>query len=96
MNSPIKAGDLCKVVSGLEGAQSPNIGLVVSVLARQGEHTLHGPIWICQAEYAVLGQPGTRDVSGGRAHFAQSWLKKIEPPAQTDTKSIIRTKETES
>jgi hypothetical protein len=91
MNKPIQAGDMCRVVSGLLGAQSPNIGLVVEVISRQGEHTKYGPIWLCKAEYAEIGQPGTRDVSGGRAHFAQDWLKKIEPPIQINT--VIQTKE---
>lgn len=91
MKSPIKAGDLCEVISGMEGSKSPNLGLVVQVLGRQGEHTLYGPIWICEAQYAVLGQPGTRDVSGGKAHFAQSWLRKIEPPSQQSTNDITYT-----
>lgn len=93
MSEPIKAGDLCRVISGVLGDQSPNIGLIVTTIARQGEHSLYGPIWECKAEYAVLEQIGTRDVSGGRAHFAQAWLKKIEPPSQTNTTQTNISKE---
>jgi hypothetical protein len=92
MSQPIKAGDMCRVISGLAGARSPNIGLIVTVVEYRGEHSLHGPIWRCQAEYAELGQPGV-NVPPGTADFAQSWLKKIEPPAQAKTTDTTLTKE---
>mgnify|MGYP003504654704 CR=1 FL=1 len=82
MNSPIKAGDLCEVINGALGYESPNIGLIVRVLSFAGEHSKHGRIWRCEAEYTELSQPGIK-VPPGTADFAQSWLKKIEPPTQT-------------
>ena len=81
---PIQAGDLAEVISGLQGDKSPNIGLIVKVVAFVGEHSKHGRIWRCDAEYAQRGQEGL-DVSIGMADFAQSWLRKIEPPKATDT-----------
>ena len=81
MQSPIKAGDLCEVVSGMAGSQSPNLGLIVQVLTFRGEHSLYGRIWRCEAQYAELGQPGV-NVPPGAVDFAQDWLRKIEPPAQ--------------
>ena len=81
MSGPIKAGDLCEVVDGLNGKDSPNIGLVVRVLAYVGDHSKWGRIWRCEAEYAVLGQVGV-NVPPGTADFAQTWLRKIEPPVQ--------------
>ena len=90
MKQPIKAGDLAEVIGGLQGRDSPNLGLIVKVLAYQGDHTQYGPIWICQAEHAVIGQPGTRDMAPGYAHFAQDWLRKIEPPSQsTNTETNV-------
>lgn len=82
MSSPIKAGDLAEVIGGKDGAKSPNLGLIVRVLAFRGEHSQHGRIWRCEAEYAVLSQPGV-NVPPGTADFAQDWLRKIEPPATT-------------
>ena len=82
MSEPIKAGDLCEVIDGLQGKDSPNIGLVVSVRHFVGEHSKHGRIWRCEAEYATRGQEGD-NVPPGLADFAQSWLRKIEPPGQT-------------
>jgi hypothetical protein len=79
MNEPIRAGDLAEVIGGLNGTASPNIGLAVRVLRYVGDHSVLGRIWRCEAEYAVLGQEG-RDVPAGTADFAQSWLRKIEPP----------------
>lgn len=90
MTSPIKAGDLCEVISGMEGSQSPNIGLIVQVLAYRGDHSQHGRIWRCEAQYAVLGQPG-RDVPPGAADFAQNWLRKIEPPNQQPANHAVYT-----
>lgn len=95
MNSPIKAGDLCKVISGMSGEASPNIGLVVQVISFRGEHSLHGRIWRCEAAYVELGQPGINSPYG-TADFAQSWLKKIEPPPQSKTVETTTTKETTS
>lgn len=80
MNEPIKAGDLAEVIGGLSGAASPNLGLIVRVLAYVGDHSVHGRIWRCEAEYAELGQPGV-DVPPGAADFAQDWLRKLPPDA---------------
>ena len=92
MHSPIQAGDLCEVINGLQGSKSPNIGLVVEVLSFQGEHSQHGRIWRCRAEY--VERNGIReDVPGDQADFAQDWLKKIPPPGQS--KSKTETKELE-
>jgi len=79
MSEPIKAGDLCRVISGLLGNDSPNIGLIVEVLAYVGDHSEHGRIWRCHAQYGEAGQPGV-NVPPGALDFAQSWLRKIEPP----------------
>lgn len=80
MNEPIKKGDRCEVVWGAEGAKSPNRGLIVIVLAAQGEHSFYGPIWLCEGD-AERAMEGTRNVPLGQAHFAQSWLKKLPPEA---------------
>jgi len=80
MNEPVKAGDLAEVIDGLQGRDSPNVGSIVRVKVCVGEHSKYGRIWRCEAEYAVLGQAGV-DVPTGAADFAQSWLRKINPPA---------------
>lgn len=82
MSEPIKKGDLCEVIDGLQGASSPNIGLIVEVLTLAGEHSKFGRIWRCQAEFAERGQPGV-EVPGGTADFAQSWLRKLPPKPQS-------------
>lgn len=92
MNSPIKAGDLAEVIGGATGAKSPNLGLIVRVLSFRGEHSQHGRIWRCEAEYAELHQPGV-GCPPGQADFAQDWLKKIEPPPKTN--QVTKTKELE-
>lgn len=90
MNQPIKAGDLAEVISGSEGNNSPNIGLIVKVIFFSGEHSMYGNIWRCEAEYAEKSSPGIK-VPTGQADFAQSWLRKIEPPSTVKD----RTKEIE-
>jgi hypothetical protein len=88
---PIKAGDLAEVISGIQGTASPNIGLIVSVVSLQGEHSQYGRIWRCEAEYGVLGQPGV-DVFPGHMDCAQDWLRKINPPPLPDkvqTKDLV-------
>ena len=92
MNTPIKAGDLAEVISGMSGAKSPNLGLIVRVLAYRGDHSQYGRIWRCEAEYAELGQPGV-NAPPGTADFAQDWLRKIEPPEQTKTTETTKSKE---
>lgn len=90
MSEPIKAGDLAEVIDGLQGKDSPNIGLIVRVLRYAGEHSKHGRIWRCEAEYAVLGQTGV-NVPVGAADFAQAWLRKIEPPPEKVVESVEST-----
>jgi hypothetical protein len=92
VTEPIKAGDLCEVIDGMLGKASPNIGLVVEVKSCVGEHSQFGRIWRCQAQYAELGQAG-KNVPPGMADFAQSWLKKIEPPKKQQTTTTNQTLE---
>ena len=94
MKSPINAGDLCEVINGVLGKDSPNIGLIVEVLRYVGDDPAYGRIWRCKAEFAEQWRhhPNARptkeiNVPAGTADFAQDWLKKIEPPGQTDTKT---------
>lgn len=84
MSEPINAGDRCEVVWGLQGENSPNLGLIVIARQYVGDHSQHGRVWRCEAEYAEIGQPG-HDVPGrlpirGMADFAQAWLRKLPPP----------------
>ena len=92
MSTPIKAGDLAEVIGGLTGEHSPNLGLIVKVLTLRGQHSWLGNIWRCDAQYAVQAQPGI-DVPPGTTDFAQQWLKKIEPPSQTDSTTTNVSKE---
>lgn len=88
MSEPIKVGDRCEVIWGLQGAASPNIGLVVIPRSCVGEHSQHGRIWRCEAEYAERGQDGV-NVPPGFADFAQSWLKKLPPdPTKAPQKEL--------
>ena len=87
-NKPIQAGDLCKVISGMRGEASPNIGLIVEVIHRVFECPQLGVLWRCKAEFAVRARDDRALVPGGLADFAQSWLQKIEPPpVDTTTKT---------
>lgn len=40
MSAPIQAGDLAEVIDGLQGKDSPNLGLIVKVLVRVGAEPL--------------------------------------------------------
>ena len=80
MNEPIKAGDRCQVIWGLQGEKSPNIGLIVIVRAYVGDHGRLGRMWRCEAEYAEIGHRGAVSTCPpGHADFAQSWLRKLPP-----------------
>lgn len=90
---PLSKGDMCHVISGLGGAASPNIGLVVEVVHRVYECPQLGIIWRCQAEFAVRARNDRSLVPGGLADFAQDWLKRIEPDTPP-AKALERTVET--
>ena len=79
---------MCVVIFGLSGKDSPNIGLIVEVIHRVFECPQLGIIWRCRAEYVVRARDDRSLVPGGLADFAQSWLKKIEPPT-TDSLRIV-------
>ena len=82
MKEPIKAGDMCVVVGGLLGKDSPNLGLIVVVKMLVGERADIGRIWRCEAEYGERIQPRAH-IPAGMVDFAQDWLRKIEPPELT-------------
>ena len=89
MNEPIKQGDECEVIDGARGKDSPNIGLIVVPIHRDGEHSKYGPMWLCKAEFAERHVDGTRDAPPGTAHFAQAWLRKRpKPPAPAGAQTI--------
>jgi len=94
MSKPIESGCLAEVIFGLSGLDSPNIGLIVRVVSLQGEHTQHGRIWRCKAEYAERGQPGV-NVPPGYSDFAQNWLRRIDED-KTKPKELIKEMEKEN
>lgn len=77
MSEPIKSGDMAEVVEGVLGKQSPNLGKVVRVEQFRGEHSKYGRVWRVSGDDLVT-ELGVRS---GMFDCAQSWLRKIEPPA---------------
>lgn len=82
---PLKVGDLCIIVAGLNNA-SPNIGKIVEVTKFYGEHPKYGRLWTIRG----------RDLIGidGKKHEVrrtlESWLMKISPPSQDDERTTNR------
>lgn len=87
MNRPIQAGDMCVVVNGLLGLDSPNIGLIVVVKQYVGDEATLGRIWRCEAEFGerIQSRP---NIPAGLVDFAQSWLRKIDDP--TPVTGVVR------
>lgn len=75
MTEPIKSGDVCLVVGGVFGADSPNIGKQVTVHGLRGEHSIYGRIWLCAGK-DLVSEYGAR---GNHAEFAGCWLQKLDP-----------------
>lgn len=87
MTAPIQSGDMAEIIEGALGNQGPNVGKIVRVESLRGEHSQHGRIWRVSGEGLVTEYGAL----GNQADCAQSWLRKIEPP--TDTQSTHTTKE---
>lgn len=85
MKKPISAGDMCRVISGTKGKDSPNIGLIVEVIHRVYECPQLGVIWRCEAEFAERARDDRSLVPGGLADFAQDWLVRIDDPTPTES-----------
>lgn len=78
MNEPIKKGDLCVIINGYNGEQSPNIGKIVTVGNIAIEHPLFGAmVEIHGVDLIIENRP-----SGGKCNIPKKWLKKIDPPKQ--------------
>lgn len=75
MSEPIKSGDVCLVIDGVFGSDSPNIGKQVTVHGLRGEHSVYGRIWLCAGKNLVSEYGG----KGNHAEFAASWLQKLPP-----------------
>lgn len=77
MKEPIKSGDQAEIIEGALGTTGPNVGKQVRVGQLQGEHSQHGRIWRVHGE----GLTSEYGATGNEIDCAQSWLRKIEPPA---------------
>ena len=77
MSEPIKTGDLATIIAGALGDKGPNVGKRVTVGTLRGEHSQYGRIWRVHGE----GLTTEYGATGTELDCAQSWLKKIEPPA---------------
>jgi hypothetical protein len=86
MKRPIQAGDLCEVINGLLGRDSPNIGLIVVVRQYLGDEKTLGRIWRCEAEYAQTLKLHNKPTPPGMADFAQDWLRRIDEPDRVESK----------
>ena len=75
MQEPIRSGDVCRVIDGALGKDSPNIGKQVHGL--RGEHSVYGRIWRCAGKDLVTEY----GAAGNSCDFAQSWLQKLPPEA---------------
>lgn len=75
MSEPIKSGDICEVIDGAFGNDSPNIGKHVTVHGLRGEHSVYGRIWLCAGKNLVTEYGGY----GTHADFAACWLRKLPP-----------------
>lgn len=83
---PIKAGDLCEVISGLGQNKSPNLGLFVKAISMRGEHSQFGRVWRCEGPHVQqLADAGTYQVTGW-ADFPVTWLRKIKPDENVGVK----------
>jgi hypothetical protein len=75
VQEPIKSGDVCIVIDGAMGKDSPNIGKQVTVHGLRGEHSVYGRIWRCAGKDLVTEYAA----KGNSCDFAQSWLQKVPP-----------------
>lgn len=85
MERPLESGDICIVISGLRGTDSPNVGKLVTIDKRiygdyGMDHRKYGPMYTCIGKDLVqLDDSGMYRVTS-KADFAGIWLKRIEPP----------------
>lgn len=87
MNEPIKSGDVCLVIDGIFGKDSPNIGKQVTVHGFRGEHSRYGRIWVCAGKDLVTEYGG----KGNSCEFAADWLQKLPPePLNVEDRQIER------
>lgn len=93
MKRPIQAGDLCEVINGLLGKDSPNLGLIVLVKQYVGDEKTLGRIWRCEAEFGERIQPRAH-IPIGLVDFAQDWLRRIDDDAPTTSKTTSKDLET--
>lgn len=76
--------DKAVIIAGALGTTGPNVGKVVTIGQRQGEHSLYGTIWRVYGDNLVTEY----GVMCAELDCAQSWLRKVEPEGAPDaTKS---------
>lgn len=80
MDSPIKSGDRCEVISGMGKAKSPNLGLIVTAETIRGEHSQFGRVWRCTGQGIKQLHPDSGEyVLMNWVDFPVAWLRKLPP-----------------
>lgn len=93
MTEPIKKGDLCIIIDGYLKEESPNIGKIVTVGKIAIEHPLFGPMVEISGEALIISS-GDDIRTSDKVNIPVKWLKKIEPPTTSKTKTVETEKET--
>jgi hypothetical protein len=75
----VRPGDLAEVIKTTDGIQ---VGIQVTVKEYAGIHSKLGVMWLCESSGTLVTEYGA---TGNCAHFADDWLRKIEPPKPIDT-----------
>lgn len=83
MSQPIKAGDVCQVITGLGRTKSPNIGKTVTVGYRMygdhgADHSQFGPVHRCTGEGIVQYGDSGQYIVTGWADFPIAWLQRLD------------------
>jgi len=95
MKKPIAVGDLCRVINGYHGKDSPNIGLIVRVVRFLTDEFVE-KLFRCESEYSERTDRRitVSKAPAGYADYFESWLERIEPDVPEKQLTIETTKET--
>jgi len=88
-NIKVGPGVLCEVVNGLEGKNSPNLGMFVRVTRFIGNYETYGPVWEAKNEYGERPSYSRihRPIAPGHQDYLESWLRPI-PPEKDPLKAL--------
>ena len=101
MIRPLSSGDICIIVCGMNGTNSPNVGKLITIDKRvYGDHGLDhrmfGPVYACIGRDLTVLDNGGEYRTVSKCDIPGIWLKRIDGTSPAAQNSVVTSETAEA